>query len=134
MKPWSKTNQSPIGYKSKSLLGKKFITFSFTHKMADFTQCLPIQDRGTLRLIFDPCPGGKKIGMDGRGRKFHASKTEGDRGRGRKQNEGALLPLTKQTGERVRLSFPHCEREKSSDNWWGQGVPKRCDRACRRRK
>ena len=58
MKPWSKTNQSPIGYKSKSLLGKKFITFSVTHKMADFTQCLPIRDRGTIRLIFDPCPGG----------------------------------------------------------------------------
>ena len=27
--------------------------------MAIFTQCLPIEDMCTLRLIFDPCPGGK---------------------------------------------------------------------------
>ena len=44
--------------------------------------------------------------MDGCGRKFHASKTEGDRGRGRKQNEGALLPLTKQTGRERESGSP----------------------------
>ena len=29
--------------------------------MADFTQCLPIGDRGTIRVIFDPCPGGQSM-------------------------------------------------------------------------